>query len=253
LPSFNENDAPSDAYLGILTIITKRGPNMNVLKSFYFLVFVAFAFSSEAFAQIDQVANPRAYKTIDESTLGTRQADYGVPNGHQVGDITITDIDGAEVTMSDLWGEQPLMVVFYRGGWCPFCNMQIRELSEDYAAFEEQGVTPVLISVDQPDVAALTTETYDIPFPVLSDSDLIAHEEFNVVYKLTAQEIQRAEQRGRDFGDWSGRDHESIALASSFLVDSDGVVQWATVIEDYTSRPTIEQLITAITDWKAGK
>ena len=155
--------------------------------------------------------------------------------------------------MNDLWEDQALMVVFYRGGWCPYCNMQIRELSDDYAAFEEQGVMPVLISVDKPEVAALTTETYEIPFPVLSDSDLAAHEEFNVVYKLTAQEIQRAESRGRDFGDWSGRDHETIAIASSFLVDSDGVVQWSTVLQDYTSRPTVEQLMTAIGDWKAGK
>ena len=225
---------------------------MNVFKSIYLLLFVLIAFTGQAFAQVDQVANPRAYNLIDESAIGTQDGEYGVPNGHQVGDIKMTNIDGEDVTMNELWGDQALMVVFYRGGWCPYCNMQIRELSEDYAAFEEQGVMPVLISVDKPDVAALTTETYDIPFPVLSDSDLAAHEAFNVVYKLTDREIERAESRGRDFADWSGRDHETIAIASSFLVDSDGVVQWSTVLKDYTSRPTVEQLMTAINDWKAG-
>lgn len=224
---------------------------MKSSATLYFLFMFVALLSGKALGQVDQLAPERAYKIIDESTIGTRDGDLGVPNGHVVSDVSISDTDGNLVALDELWKDQALMVVFYRGGWCPYCNMQIRELSEDYAAFEKEGVLPVLISVDQPDVTSLTTETYDIPFPVLSDQDLVAHTEFNVINKLSQEHLDWAASRGRDFADWSGRDHQTIAVASSFLVDTNGVVQWSTVLEDYTSRPTVKQLMAAISNWKA--
>ena len=212
------------------------------------LIFLA----GNASAEITEIAKPRAYKPIEATQIGTRDDDLGVANGHQVGPVQITGYEGNAVALSDLWQEQPLMVIFYRGGWCPFCNMQIKELSDHYAEFEAAGVLPVLISVDKPDAASLTTQTYDIPFPVLSDQTLVAHNEFNVVNKLSDEQKQRAAGRGLDFAEWAGNDHGVIGVASSFLVDTKGVVQWSTVLKDFTKRPTKDQLIAAINAWKTS-
>ena len=176
-----------------------------------------------------------------------------INTGQKVPDFTLTNASGNSINLYTQLENGPVILTWYRGGWCPYCNLQSRELSENYSLFEAENVLPVLISVDKPDASALMSATYEIPFPVLSDQDLIAHSEFNVVKVMSQQEIERAAQRGRDASDWSDRDHKSYAVASSFLVDTDGVVQWSTVLEDYSKRPSIEQLLAAISDWKANK
>jgi peroxiredoxin len=85
------------------------------------------------------------------------------------------DAAGLEVRLSDLMRRGPLLLVFYRGGWCPYCNFQIRELTAAYPEYGKRGVTPVAISVDRVEESAKTLATYSIPFPVLSDPELAAH------------------------------------------------------------------------------
>ena len=212
----------------------------------------ALTFATTAAAEIEKVAAPRDYTPIEQAQIGTREDGLGVKNGHQIGDVTLEQFGADALTLSDLWNEQPLLIVFYRGGWCPFCNTQIKEMSDNYGQFEKLDVLPVFISVDKPDVASLTSQTYSIPFPVLSDTALSAHTEFNVVNKISDEQRARMAKRGLDFDEWSGSNHGVIAHASTFLVDSKGVVQWSTVVKDYRSRPTLEQLLAAIQQWKSN-
>lgn len=200
-----------------------------------------------ASAEITAVAQPRDYSEIADDLIGSREGGFGVPNGTDVSGLEVLSIEGETVALDDLWAEKPLMLIFYRGGWCPFCNAQIRELSLGYSEFEERGVEIAVVSVDRPDVAILTKKTYEVPFPVLSDQDLVAHKAFNVILQMTQEDAARTlERRGRDYTEWSGRDHLAIAIASSFLIGTDGEVKWSTVVEDYRSRPTPEQLLSAI-------
>lgn len=219
------------------------------LLSFIFATF----FAANSYAEIEKLAKPKAYSSIDEGSIGTREGDLGVANGHKVSMLSMPDHNGEMVSLSDLWEEKPLMVIFYRGGWCPYCNMQIKELSDEYAKFEAAGLLPVLVSVDKPDASALLSKTYEIPFPVLSDQDLAAHTEFNVVLKMDEGRVASAKDRGLDFAEWSGQDHSSIAVASTFLIDTNGVVQWSTVLENYRSRPTVDQLISAHSEWQSAQ
>ncbi len=75
---------------------------------------------------------PRAVETtvVDDEHLGVLPDGVGVPVGEEVESFTLRDHEGDEVALADLLEEQAVMLVFYRGGWCPFCNFQIRELTE---------------------------------------------------------------------------------------------------------------------------
>jgi len=223
---------------------------MPILKHVHlFILLIAFS-ATYSYAEIEKVANPRAYVAIDDKKIGTREDGLGVENGHKVADIVLAEHYGGSISLTDLWAGHPLIVIFYRGGWCPFCNAQIKEMADNSERFEEIGVLPVFISVDTPDAVSLTNQTYQIPFPVLSDTNLKAHTEFNVINKISDELQERAASRGLDFSEWSGSDHGVIAHASSFLVDTNGVVQWSTVVKDYRSRPSIDQLIAAIEQWQ---
>lgn len=179
----------------------------------------------------------------DQRTLGTNEQDIGLSEGETVPGFSAQSVEGEPVAWAGLVDRAPLLVIFYRGGWCPFCNVQIRQLTEAYSQFESRGVLPVLISADEVDGASLAQRTYDIPFPVLSDPDLSAHEAFGVTMQVDDATVERYKEYNIDLEAWSGRDHHKIAVASAFFVGGDGVVRWAHSSLDYKTRPSPQQLL----------
>jgi len=196
-----------------------------------------------------EVSLPPMQKETDitpAALLGTNENNLGLQAGRKVPDFTVNNFAGSPISLTELLETGPLLVIFYRGGWCPYCNFQIRQLSQHYAEFETRGVRPVLISVDQPSAAVLVKNAYAIPFPVLSDPELNAHEAFNVVLSLPPETYKRYQDYGIDLEAWSGKAHHKIALAAAFLVDKTGTVKWAHVTTDYKTRPSPEQLLKVI-------
>lgn len=172
------------------------------------------------------------------------KAEVGLKVGDKPADFTVLTHKGKDVSLGELAkSNAPILVVFYRGGWCPYCNVQIRQLAEAWPEFEKRGITPVLISVDKPDASAMAKATYEIPFPVLSDPELKAHEAFDVVVEIDDATAEKYKTYGIVLEDWSGKDHHKIAAPGIFLLDASGTVQWAHVSKDYKTRPSVTQLL----------
>ncbi len=178
--------------------------------------------------------------------LGRAPAGVGLTPGDAIADFAIKTFEGAPTSFNALLEDAPLLVIFYRGGWCPYCNFQVRELTLGYPGFRKRGVMPVLISVDKAGGADIVQKTYEIPFPVLSDPQLAALTEFNVRHEMAEEEYLRLQGYGIDLEDWAGEGHHVIARSSAFLVDQAGIVKWAHVSEDYKVRPSTEQLFAVI-------
>ena len=140
----------------------------------------------------------------------------------------------------------PILLVFYRGGWCPYCNHQMYEFTQNFAELQKRGVTPVAISVDAIDKAAGTKAGFAIPFPLLSDPELAAHKAFKVVHHAEAEEVARLTSYGIDIEASSGKKHHDFAVPSMFLIDADHTVRWAHAEGDYKIRPTVAQVLAAI-------
>jgi peroxiredoxin len=194
-----------------------------------------------------EASSPKLLTEAPADVLGTREDGLGLPVGAAIPQFEIQDFRG-EVFSSTAINDANTLVVFYRGGWCPFCNFQIRELSQSHDKFKALGVSLVAISVDQPDAAAVTRNAYEVPFPVLSDPDLKAHEAFNVVLQLDATgvaRVARVAKYGHDIEKWSGKDHHKMAVPAVFLI-RDGKVAWGHVARDYKTRPSTEQLLTVV-------
>jgi len=214
---------------------------------YFGLIIILLTLPLISFAEAIKNATPRDYNTVENELLGTSAKGFGVVIGTNVSGLIVSSIDGNPFNMDQLWRDKPTMIIFYRGGWCPFWNTQVRELSLAYSEFKKRGVEIALISVDKPDASTLLKKAYEIPFPVLSDQDLVAHNAFNVVKTISEERARKAKETfGLDFKEWSDRDHLTIAVASSFLVDTEGNVQWSTVLEKYSSRLSPEQLLSAI-------
>ena len=189
-----------------------------------------------------QPTGPTLGETPD-AKLGTAPSGFGIAVGQHAPDATLEDLTGKKQKLSDLYKAGPTFVVFYRGGWCPFCNLQLHDLAAAKADFEKRGIHLVAISVDKPSEESKTQAKDGVPFPMLSDSKLVAHKAFKVVHATSEDEQKKMTGFGVDLGAYSGESHKSFAIPSVFLVDRTGVVRFAHVDSDYKTRPSVKQLL----------
>lgn len=190
--------------------------------------------------------SPKATTTTNDADFGKLPDGVGISVGSPAADAKLQDAGGKSVQLSDYWKQGWALLVFYRGGWCPYCNFQIRELTRARSELERRGVSPVLISVDRASEAAKTSATYEIPFPVLSDPELVAHRGFRVLQHVDDATFAKYREFGIDLEDSSGQQHHTIAVPSLFLVDKAGIVRFSHAERDYKVRPSTAQVLAAV-------
>jgi peroxiredoxin len=188
----------------------------------------------------------KPYTDPPADRIGVLAPGTGIPVGQKVPDIHARDLNGNDVSLATLYAKGPILLAFYRGGWCPFCASENHALATAYSEYRKRGVTPVTVSVDKPDQEAKTKATYTIPFPVLSDSDATMIEAFHVVNKVDDATLAKMHSFGVDLESYSGKAHHEIAIPSLFLIDRQGVVRWAHSDPDYKVRPSTAQILAAI-------
>lgn len=188
----------------------------------------------------------KEYSDPPADRIGTLAPGTGIPIGQKVPDIHARDLDGKDVSLSSLYTKGPILLAFYRGGWCPYCSSENHALATAYPEYEKRGITPVTVSVDTPDAEAKTKATYTIPFPVLSDSDATMIEAFHVVNHVDDATFAKMKDFGLNIESYSGKTHHEIAIPSLFLIDRTGIVRWAHSDPDYKVRPSTAQILAAI-------
>jgi peroxiredoxin len=186
------------------------------------------------------------YADPPSDRVGTLAPGTGIPVGQRVPDAHARDLDGNDVSLSSLYGKGPILLAFYRGGWCPYCSSENHALATAYPEYQKRGVTPVTVSVDTPAAEAKTKATFAIPFPVLSDSDATMIEAFHVVNKVDDATLSKMKGFGVDLESYSGKPHHEIAIPSLFLIDRTGIVRWAHSDPDFKVRPSTAQILAAI-------
>ena len=188
----------------------------------------------------------KEYSDPSADRIGKLAPGTGIPVGQKVPDIHARDLDGKDVSLSSLYIKGPVLLAFYRGGWCPYCSSENHALATAYPEYQKRGITPVAVSVDTPDAEAKTKATYTIPFPVLSDSDATMIDAFHVVNHVDDATLAKMKGFGVDIESYSGKTHHEIAIPSFFLIDRSGVVRWAHSDPDFKVRPSTAQILAAI-------
>jgi peroxiredoxin len=181
-------------------------------------------------------------QTADDK-LGTAPPGLGLTVGSAAPNVTLDSISGGPVSLGSLYAKKPTYVIFYRGGWCPFCNMQIHELSKAAPEFEKRGIQLVAISVDKPTEEAKTQAKHGVPFTILSDPKMKALHAFHVVHTAGVDEQKVLTGFGIDLDAYSGESHKSFSVPSIFLVDRRGIVRFQHVDEDFKTRPSVSQML----------
>ncbi len=170
-------------------------------------------------------------KEIKESGI----LEQAIHEGQMAPDFSLPDIKGDTVRLSDLLKSGPVVIIWYRGGWCPYCNLQLRAMTKVAPQIKSLGATLVAISPQLPDSSISTAEKDTLNFTVLSDVGNRVASEYKIVY--TIPEVMLEKLQGHlDLAGYNGSDSTQLPLAVTYIVDTTGTVRYAFLSADYRVR-----------------
>jgi peroxiredoxin len=145
-------------------------------------------------------------------------------------------LDAQPVTLKDALNGKPAVLVFYRGGWCPYCNTQLSGLRLIRKDLDALGYGLIAISPDKPEELKKTLDGQALDFQLLSDSQAEAMRGFGIGYRVDAEMLAKLGQYGIDLEKASGETHHVLPVPAVFVVDADGTLQFSFVHPDYKVR-----------------
>ncbi len=195
-------------------------------------------------------ANPDPVRAAVYAKAAEEHAKSGVlERVLRVGDVApmfeLPDALGNMVKLADVLESGPAIVSFYRGSWCPFCNLELSALQRELDSVKAASATLMAISPNVPDESLTLIEKHDLTFPVLSDEDNRVAKQFNLVFEMESGLVDYYTQIGRNIAEMNGSDRWEIPVPATYVIDRAGVIQYAFVDLNHRARAEPADVIAA--------
>ena len=168
--------------------------------------------------------------------------------GEQAPEFVLPDQRGDEISLAELLRDGPLVLIFYRGEWCPYCNLQLRTFQAHLEQFSEHGAQLVAISPQTPDHSLSMAEKNSLGFRVLSDVGAEVIDGYGLRYEIDEQTQGLMEAVGNDIGEHNGPGGWTLPAASTFVIDCDGTIRYAHVRGDWRERAEPRDVLAVLSD-----
>lgn len=157
--------------------------------------------------------------------------------GHRAPSIVLANAKGETVDVADLLNQGPVIVTFYRGGWCPFCNLELKAYQEIQPEIAAAGASLVAISPETPDETLSTSEKNALTFHVLSDVGQKVGRAFGLVYDFSDELRSVYNGFGLDIPTKNGAPDEwALPVSATYVIGRDGTIIYANTDVDYRDR-----------------
>lgn len=191
-------------------------------------------------------APPEVHVVMKRATaelVATGQADRALKVGDRAPVFTLDDPDGNPVSSTDLLAKGPLVLSFYRGVWCPYCNMELQALEEALPAFRGLGANLVAISPQIKANSRKSVRQNKLSFPILSDVKGDVGAQFGLRFNLPDYLIDLYKGFGNNLPVFNDDPSWTLPMPARFVIGQDGIILYAEVNPDYTQRPDPTELL----------
>lgn len=187
-------------------------------------------------------AMARADKALAASGITQR----ALQAGDRAPDFSLPDATGKLWRLNNALRKGPIVISFYRGGWCPYCNLTLRALQQILPAIHQLGAQLVAISPQTPDESLSTAEKNELQFPVLSDSQSRAACSFGIAFEL-AEELRPIYTKFQHaLPDKNGDASWMLPIPATYIIDQEGIIRLAFQDTDYRNRLEPAEILCAL-------
>lgn len=194
--------------------------------------------------QPEKIKSVMATATTD--LIESKLAEKSLGKGDKIPDFSLPNAVGEEVSLNSLLAKGAAVISFYRGGWCPYCNMELRALQQALPEIEAKGASLVAISPETPDASLSTKEKNELSFEVLSDRNNQLAKKLGLVFTLPESLRPIYKNFGIDIPAHNGEDTFELPLPATYVVAADGTVIYSFAHADYTKRLDPAKIINAL-------
>ncbi|MFC5051754.1 redoxin domain-containing protein [Rubritalea spongiae] len=205
---------------------------------------------TEAQIKKSRNGNPQFMEAVDQVIEAARQFEEG-KNALALGEVApsfeLPNFDGASIKLADLLAKGAVVLSFYRGSWCPYCNLELKALQAHLPEIRELGAELVFVTPQTPDMSLAQSEKDVIEFPVLSDQGAEVAARYGVAWKVPEVILEHMRlDRKLDLEMINNGNGEVLPIPAIFVLDRYGVVVWKYVDVDYRKRAEPAEMIEAL-------
>jgi len=167
----------------------------------------------------------------------------GLDVGDQAPDFKLKNHLGKEVSLVEKLEEGPVVLVFYRGGWCPYCNLQLKAYQQALPEIKEKGAQLIAVSPQTPDNTLSQKEKEELDFELLSDQNGETTADYEVLFEVPAVVKEVYQSFGLDIAEYNGMDKWFLPVPAVYIINETGVIEFVDLNVDYTVRTEPQTII----------
>jgi len=201
-------------------------------------------------AQFKEQVPAEAFDAFGRSTqelIDSGQAERALQAGDQAPDFTLTDSDQNDISLNSLLSNGPVVLSFYRGVWCPYCNLELKALEEAAADIRTAGAMLVAVSMQGASDSRKSQKDNNLSFPILTDKAGELAEKFGIRWTLQDYVIPFHLGFGVELPKIHGDGQWNLPMPARYVIDNDGSIAYSEVNPDYTRRPEPSDLFPVLT------
>lgn len=187
-----------------------------------------------------------AMNRADLALAASGIADRAIKGGDVALDFVLPDARGGIVRLTDVLARGPVVLSFYRGGWCPYCNLELRALQQALPEFTRLGASLIAVSPQSPDESLSTAEKNALSFTVLSDTGSLIAKRYGIAFDLAEELRPIYTQFGHALPVKNHDESWVLPLPATYVIDRDGTIALAFLDIDYRSRLEPTDIITVL-------
>ena len=183
-------------------------------------------------------SQPSFGRSVSNSDVASQAEDIcPILIGQSIPDAVLKTRDNTPFDLTSAIAEKPALLIFYRGGWCPFCNQHLGELQSIASELVDMGFQIIAVSPDRPEKVSESKESQRLTYRLLSDSDMTVAKALGIAFKVDDETVEKYKTEYRiDLEADSGQTHHLLPVPSVFLVGRDGTIKFSYVNPNYKVR-----------------
>jgi peroxiredoxin len=182
--------------------------------------------------------------TISISVLSAQEKPEGLFINSKAPDFKLKDQDGKDVSLKELRKKGPVVIVFYRGNWCPYCNRHLQQLQDSLELIKKAGAQLVAITPELQEGIQKTIEKTKATFPILHDEDLKMMKAYAVAFQLDDRTMGRYKNAGIDLVAINDKKNANyLPIPAVYIVNKEGTIAFRFFDSDYKKRVTVKEIL----------
>jgi len=179
-----------------------------------------------------------------QSFLSAQEKPEGLFINSKAPDFKATDQYGNEIRLKDILKDSLVVLIFYRGQWCPYCNKQLKKLEDSLELIKNKGARLIAVTPEQPEFISKTIEKTKASYPLLYDKEMKIMKAYAVAFQVDDKSVTRYKNADIDLITANGqKDKAFLPVPAVYIISKEGTILYRYFDTDYKKRPSVQELL----------